>query len=66
MTCTHYEGRVRCNADAVAHITDPDGELVPGARVCWPHGVAPLVEYAEKLGEQWGAVAVDALGRVIR
>lgn len=67
LQCSHWSGgfgnrhHTRCTEEAVAWLTNPDGELNPGGYVCWEHGAAALGEYAEKLGEQWGAVTLHTV-----
>jgi hypothetical protein len=62
--CSHYATdhyASRCAEPAVAALTNPRGKLNPGGWVCWAHGALILGEYAEKLGEQWGAVEILTL-----
>jgi hypothetical protein len=48
-TCSQHP----CRSDAVGVLHAPDGTVVPGGAVCWPHGTACVLEYAAKLGEVW-------------
>lgn len=57
MTCMHYADRVRCPEVALVAVTSPN-DARPVADLCWQHGASALGEYAEKLGEQWGAVSL--------
>lgn len=62
MTCTHYEGRQRCDAHAWWVIVSPSGARVPGGLTCEAHGRACIDEYATKLGQHWTLHPVDEHG----
>ena len=63
--CVHYEGRKRCENDATVHLFAPDGKPNPGGRLCQQHANLCIVEYREKLAEEWTAKPIDEWGDLI-
>lgn len=51
--CSHWTGRVRCEAPGTLWLNAPDGKRVPGPPYCERHALATVTEYAAKLGETW-------------
>ena len=65
MRCTYYEKRARCEKDAEFLLFSPDGRAIPGGRYCQKHTDETILEYQEKLGQEWFAESIDDLGDLI-
>lgn len=56
---------MRCTRDAVVWLYGPDGDAVPGGRMCRDCADEVVREYREKLGEVWTTRPLDECGHVV-
>jgi len=66
MICSNYDKTgQRCTNKAEFLLFSPDGKRVPGGRYCRKHTEEPILEYQEKLGQEWFAEKIDDLGNIV-
>ncbi len=66
MRCSDYDKHgQRCKEEGEFALFAPDGMRNPGGPLCRKHTVEPILEYQDKLGEEWYAARVDDLGRIV-
>ena len=66
MTCSNYDKHGQgCNEKGEFTLFAPDGVRNPGGPFCKKHTEGVILEYQEKLGQEWYAESVDDLGRII-
>ena len=55
----------RCEKEATKWMFDDDGQQNPGGFVCADHAAAIILEYREKIGQEWTAKPIDELGVIL-